>query len=113
MSNYVNYTNMDARFQRPYQPGDRLVRGWTGGLALVPVSELAVTTTLEGIYARHNRDDRPDGQLCPSMSIGDVVVIDGAAWSVGRIGFVPVDVDPADLITDRTWSQFFLGEDTD
>jgi hypothetical protein len=28
----------------------------------------------EDVFARHNRDDRPDGQLCPSMSIGDVVM---------------------------------------
>ena len=29
----------------------------------------------ERFFVRHHRDDWPDGQLCPSMSTGDVVVI--------------------------------------
>jgi hypothetical protein len=42
----------------------------------------------ERLFARHNRDHRPDGQLCPSMSVGDVIVI---------------GEDPDDLIVARPW----------
>ena len=59
----------------------------------------------EDVFARHNRDDRPDGQLCPSMSIGDVVMFGEVAMSVDDIGFARVDVDHADLVVDRTWRQ--------
>jgi len=111
MVRYTNYTNLDACFLTPYQPGDRLVKGWTGEVDEFTVSDVAIVeVTLERIFTRHNRDDRPDGQLCPSMSIGDVVILSAddaipAAWSVNDRGFVPVTVDPADLITDRTWSE--------
>jgi hypothetical protein len=98
---YTNYTNLDAGFWRPYEKGDRLVKGWEGDVAWQP-SSIAM---LEVLFARHNRDDRPDGQLCPSMSIGDVVVIGEVAHSVDNVGFVAVTVDPADLITDRTWTE--------
>lgn len=99
---YTNYTNMDSRFSRPYEPGDRLVRGWSGEVDWHP----SVNQMLEVLYERHNRDDRPDGQLCPSMSIGDVVVIGEVAYSVATWGFFgPVVLDAADLITDRTWRE--------
>ena len=100
---YTNWTNLDAEFNRPYERGDRLVRGWSGELVVAagpPLVELA-----EEVFARHNRDDRPDGQLCPSMSIGDVVVFGEVALSVDRRGFVRVALDAADLITGQCWSQ--------
>jgi hypothetical protein len=97
---YTNYTNLDAGFWRPYEPGDRLVKGFTGDIEF-PRGVAA----LEAIFVRHNRDDRPDGQLCPSMSVGDVIVLGETAWSVANVGFTPVTVDPADAITDRTWTE--------
>jgi hypothetical protein len=101
---YTNYTNLDSRYARPYEPGDRLVRGWTDEISAE--SFLGATElVLEHLFAKHNRDDRPDGQLCPSMSIGDVIVIGEAAWSITFCGFVAVQVDSADLITDRTWRE--------
>ena len=99
---YTNFTNIDASFIRPYEPGDRLVQGWTGE---VEIDSDNFDRLVEVIYARHNRDDRPDGRLCPSMSIGDVIIIGETALSVASIGFVRVAVDPADLITDRTWTE--------
>ena len=98
---YTNYTNMDARFCRGYETGDRLVKGWEGE---VPPG-CAATDRLEYLFAKHNRDDRPDGQLCPSMSVGDVVELDGRWHTVVDIGFESVTVDPDDLITDRTWRE--------
>ena len=106
MITYTNYTNIDASFCRAYEPGDRLVRGWSGEIE--PLTGGAFSS-LEGaaemVYCRHNRDDRPDGQMCPSMSIGDVVVIGETALSVANVGFVVVKLDAADLITDRTWTE--------
>ena len=101
---YECWTNVDARFSRTYEPGDRLVRGWCDVVASTdPVPRFEVLA--EDVFARHNRDDRPDGQLCPSMSIGDVVMFGEVAMSVDGIGFARVDVDRADLVVDRTWRQ--------
>lgn len=61
---YTNWTNLDSHFVRPYQPGDRLVRGHTGTIE----GELPSEYLCEAIWLRHNADDRPDGQLCPSQS---------------------------------------------
>ena len=101
---YECWTNVDARFSRSYERGDRLVRGWCDVVASTdPVPRLEVLA--EEVFARHNRDDRPDGQLCPSMSIGDVVMFGEVAMSVDDIGFARVDVDLGDLIVDRSWRQ--------
>ena len=99
---YTNYTNVDAGFMRPYEPGDRLVRGHRGTIDVVTGENVMVTA--ERLYLRHNRDERPDGQLCPSMSIGDVVVIGEVAVSMAGVGFQHVRLDARDLITDRSWS---------
>lgn len=86
---YINYTNLDSRFAHPYQAGDRLVRGWNGTL---DDDSAPVAVVLERIFARHNRDNRPDGFLCPSMSVGDVIELDdGTWWSVASCGFVRID----------------------
>ena len=101
---YECWTNVDARFSRTYERGDWLVRGWCDVVASTdPVPRFEVLAE-EG-FARHNRDDRPDGQLCPSMSIGDVVMFGEVAMSVDGIGFARVDVDHVDLVVDRTWLQ--------
>ena len=100
---YQCRTNLDAGFARPYQPGDRLVKGWSG--ALEPGPAMSLEAMAAAVFDRHDRDDRPDGQLCPSMSIGDVVMFGEVALSVGRVGFVAVRVAPGDLITDRSWRQ--------
>jgi hypothetical protein len=99
---YVNYTNVDAGFARPYEPGDRLVRGFAGEVYGDP-ADLAAAA--EVVFARHNRDDRPDGRTAPSLSVGDVVVFGEVAVSVARFGFVRVEFDAADLIVDRRWSE--------
>jgi hypothetical protein len=104
---YTNYTNLDSHFMRAYEPGDRLVRGYEGELpnhfALV-VDEATARATAEVVFWIHNRDDRPDGQLCPSMSVGDVVVFGEMALSAEPAGWRIVQLDAADLVTDRTWS---------
>jgi hypothetical protein len=99
---YTNYTNVDARFGRPDERGDRLVRGYSGTID-IHGGEPLVEEIAEQLFDRHNRDDRPDGRLCPSMSVGDVVVVAEVAVSVDACGWRRVDLDPADMITDRSW----------
>jgi hypothetical protein len=102
--NYTNYTNLDSHYSRTYEPGDRLVRGWTGIIDRRDVSFAnGLLEIAEEVFARHNHDDRPDGQLCPSMSVGDVVIIGEVALSVASTGWKQVDVQLDDLITDIAW----------
>ncbi len=70
---YRNFTNGSAPFLRGDQPGDVLIAGWAGTVILD--ESLDVFAAAERVFVSHNRDDRPDGQLCPSMSVGDVLVI--------------------------------------
>lgn len=101
---YVCWTNLDASFMRPYEPGDRLVRGWSDVIEVAgPASAVRSDALAEQVWMRHNRDDRPDGQLCPSISVGDVVVFGDVALSVDSCGFARVNLDATDLITDRNW----------
>ena len=77
------------------------MRGYHGQVPIDDVTDVAAIA--EQLFERHNRDDRPDRHLCPSMSVGDVIIIGETAVSVDRIGFQIVHPDPDDLITDRTW----------
>jgi hypothetical protein len=97
--NYTNYTNLDARFSRTYEPGDRLVKGWSDRIGAYWLSggDDSLNDLAEIVYGIHNRDDRPDGQLCPAMSVGDVVVIGEVALSVDRAGFKIVQLDANDI----------------
>lgn len=86
--------NLDAEFSRPYQPGDRLAEGYAGVIA---VGEQPRTPAIcDAIYARHNADDRPDGQCAPSLSVGDVIVLGEVAYSVASFGFLDVQINPDD-----------------
>jgi len=80
-----------AGCRRPYQPGDRVVKGWTGRLEAGELGR--VEATAETVFARHNGDNRPHAHLCPSMSVGDVVVFGEAALSVAAGGFVGVRLE--------------------
>jgi hypothetical protein len=100
---YVNYTNLDSHYLRAYQSGDRLVRGHQGEVD--GSAGLSMVATAERLFTIHNRDDRPDGQLCPSMSVGDVIAFGEIAFSVDACGFKRVDLDHRDLITDRSWRE--------
>lgn len=89
--------NLDARFSRPYQHGDRLANGHTGQVTAADPTHVA-----DLVFAIHNRDDRPDGKSAPSLSVGDVIIIGETAVSVDRMGFVNVFIDAADLLG-RPW----------
>jgi hypothetical protein len=100
---YTNYTNVDAGYLRPYQPGDRLVRGYSGTVQGDPDERVAAVA--ERLFALHNGDDRPDALVCPSMSVGDVIVVGELAVSVAGCSFEQVVVDAQDVIVDRTWRE--------
>lgn len=84
-----------------YVDGDRLVLTFTD----IVVAE-SVDEACEELWLRHNKDDRPDGRLGPSLSVGDVVVllndqdnnatpvafaVEGTGWSEVP---VPTNIDP-------------------
>jgi hypothetical protein len=103
---YTIYSNVDAGYVRPYERGDRLVRGYSGTID-VDLTE-QVTGVAERLFVRHNGDDRPDALLCPSMSVGDVVVVGEVALSVAGCGFEQVVVDGEDVIIDRSWREVIV-----
>lgn len=53
----------------------------------VPAMEGDVTSALEDLYMRFNDDDRPNGKIANSMSVGDVVKLGDAAFAVEERGF--------------------------
>ena len=108
---YRNYTNGSRPFMRGYEPGDVLIAGWAGTVTLD--ESLDVFAAAERVWVRHNRDDRPDGQLCPSMSVGDVVVLGETALTVEACGFSICTVEGADVISDRTWRQWIASPDAE
>jgi hypothetical protein len=108
---YRNYTNGAAPFMRGYQPGDVLIAGWAGTESLD--ESLDVFAVAERIWIRHNRDDRPDGQLCPSLSVGDVVVIGETALTVESAGFSICAIDAADVVEDLSWREWIRTADAD
>lgn len=48
--------------------------------------------TLEDIYEKFNRDDRPNGQTMHSLSVSDVVETDGKKFYVDSIGFKEIKI---------------------
>lgn len=90
----------NVRPSRPfagYSYGDRVILAWEGE---EPIDRPAVDI-LERLWVRFNRDDRPTGQICNSMSIGDIVVLAETAWSCTRDGWVVLDM-PFKVLN-RTW----------
>lgn len=82
---YDIFHNIDARWMRAYEPTDRLIEGWSGRFDNRDIDD--VNSACDVIFAMHNRDDRPDGQLAPSLSVGDVVKL----WLNGRYDMRSVD----------------------
>ena len=103
---YTNYANVSRPFMRGYEPGDTLIKGWSGTLDVDNGWTVNIHHLAEDVFMRHNRDDRPDGQMCPSMSVGDVVVIGETALTVEDMGFRICTVDAADIDTEHTYLQW-------
>lgn len=88
-----------------YRDGDRLVQTYVG--------QIEATDPLAAAWAvveRHNRDDRPDGQLGPSFSPGDIVEVSAGegqaprAWAGTGIELEEVDA-PGNVETERSWTE--------
>ena len=103
---YTNYTNVSRPFMRGYEPGDTLIAGWSGTLTVDTTWVTDVKALAERLFVIHNRDDRPDGAMCPSMSVGDVCVIGEIALTVEDIGFQVCTIDRADIDTEHTYRQW-------
>lgn len=103
---YCTYTNMSGPLRRGYRPGDTIVAGWTGSVEIDNPSTINGVRLTEHVFEIHNRDDRPDGQICPSMSVGDVVMFGETALTIEREGVAVCSVDPGDLVAHMTYREF-------
>lgn len=70
---YTLFHNQDALWFRPGSLDDVYIMGYSG--TVLGGNQARLTETLEAIFVRHNRDDRPDRMTHPSLSAGDVVVL--------------------------------------
>lgn len=88
----------------PFREGDRLADGFLGFMEVG--ANLTMSAVCDDIFARHNRDDRPDGKTAPSLSVGDVVLFYalGAAYTVERLGWREVDVEAVER--SRTFARY-------
>ncbi len=95
---YHLFHNETSRYGRSYLPGDRLRLGYLGVLAH---SSHDLLDLAGKVFVIHNSDDRPDGMVEPSLSVGDVVVLAECAVSVAPIGFVVVELRHSDIFDAR------------
>lgn len=96
---YRYFCNVSRDSFTGYGYGDRMILAWEGETPADPDP----LDTLERLFILFNRDDRPTGQICSSMSIGDVVVLGETAWSCTRDGWVVLDMPPT--VLNRTWTE--------
>lgn len=94
--------NVWSDFWTTYAPGGgKLADGWSGVVEVeVAAGDDPVAVMKWGaeiVFGRHNRDNRPDGQLAPSLSVGDVVLMGETALAVALEGFEEVMLDRSDL----------------
>ena len=53
------------------------------------------------MFARYNGDHRPNGNSAPSLSVGDVVLLDGeCAFACAPTGWDPVSLPPGSVVRD-------------
>ena len=65
-----------------YRLGDTMKMSWEG-----TVDAKSHDDQLEYLWVRFNQDDRPNGRIAHSLSVGDVVVLDSEAYRVDAMGF--------------------------
>jgi hypothetical protein len=93
---YTIYHNQGpGRFWKAGTETDPYKVGYTGVIPDDVQSDL-----FEWVFFTHNQDDRPDGRVAPSLSVGDVVAITTyhdeqthTMWrTVDSFGFSPVGI---------------------
>lgn len=112
----INVTE-DEQGRRPYRgmsgpalgEGEQFVKTWEGE---VP-DGLALNAAAEQVFHAHNQDSRPDGQIGPSMSVGDIVIFEtpegDQALVCASMGFAEVEVPFEVLAT--TWRDLMAERD--
>ena len=108
----ANVTGMDGS-QRPayarigedsaYRVNDEFVVGWWDEIEAERPEDVP-----EIMFARHNADNRPSGQTCRSMSVGDVVVVGETAYACESGGFRVLDAAPRTIHPD-TFADLLAG----
>jgi hypothetical protein len=116
MIRYKLHHNLSARFMRPANQGDLVIEGYEGTIEANP-NDRTKTAPCDAVFARHNRDDRPDGRTAPSLSVGDLVTItdtDGAGrwivttWTVRPTGWEMFNLDLVNIHI-GPWSEYASG----
>jgi hypothetical protein len=108
----ANVTGMDGS-QRPaycrfgedsaYRADDKFVVAWRDEIEAERPEDVP-----EIMFARHNADNRPSGQTCRSMSVGDVVVVGETAYACESAGFRALDAAPRG-IRQETFVEYMRG----
>jgi hypothetical protein len=75
------------RFGTGWEPDDALVCSDEGE---IEDDSDDIVTVAEHLFEIYNRDDRPNGQVAHSLSVGDVVIIGEVALACESIGWTPV-----------------------
>lgn len=106
----INVTE-DEQGRKPYRSmsgptlgeGEQFVQTWEGEVPEQPT----LFHASEAVYHQHNVDSRPTGQICPSMSVGDVVVFETGqietAMVCASMGFEEVPEGLRYEVLDTTW----------
>lgn len=86
---WSNGSDRVSRFFTGYRPGDAMFRSWQGSLDR---DGWSAEELLNGLFEQFSADNRPNRATADRLSVGDVVVLGGEAWSVMPHGWEPVKV---------------------
>jgi|SRR5215472_590320 len=85
---WSNVAEDPMRFFNGYRQGNPMKKSWEGELEVD--QKIETDDQLECLFMKFNMDNRPNGKVAHSLSVGDVVVLDGKAYAVQMMGFTPV-----------------------
>lgn len=97
----INTEIEPRRYLEGYVEGDELVLTFSG--QLLSGGAIAPALALEQIWVKHNRDDRPDGKVGPSLSVGDVVHLCGDGYHACRTTGWQEITAPDSIENEETW----------
>lgn len=96
---FTYFCNVTGRFQS-YRDGDLVMLAWTGTMA----ERGEHPDVLERLFWLFNADGRPTAAICHSMSVGDVVVLDGIAYGCASMGWERLAGPPTNITT-LSWGE--------
>lgn len=112
MTIYELLHNIDARFERGGTPEDRYLYGHRWYVEDTDINgwPMAAEEVAERIYTKHQRDDRPDRDKRPALSVGDVIVMERfmaedfgpmvLVYTVDVLGFQTLGYKPSNVLDD-------------